>query len=174
MAENHRTRRLQQRAKIQAQEVRFPVLQIHPNHFIEAAPGPAAYLPASSKSRFQLVYASPMPQVVALYLIGKRRTGAGQRHLPFQYIPELWQLVQAAPPQPLPQGCDPGIVCELEYSLPVLINVLFRMAADKSPRVVLVQGIIVSGFHGSEFEYAKGAAALPDSNLAIKKPAPSS
>ncbi len=86
------------------------VPNIKSNHVVEFDSTATADLPQSGDARFRLQHAPPVPDLIGFDLVRNRRPRTNQRHLSLEYVPQLWQLVQAGSSQERPHFGHSGII----------------------------------------------------------------
>src|SRR5579863_9915674 len=110
-----------------------------------------------------------MPNVVSLDFVGDRRTWSDQRHLAFEHIDKLRQLVKAAAAQETADTSDSRVLGQFINAVAIAVpRLALRVARDQLLDVGFVSAGIVVDVHGSEFQENKLLAVLPDSLLPEK------
>src|ERR1700733_5581828 len=87
------------------------VVELH--HLFEGDTGPAEDLPVTRDPRRE-VEAPARPGLDVLVLGRDQWTRPDQTHLTADDVPQLWELVEAQPPEPPADPSDPWIVVKLE------------------------------------------------------------
>src|ERR1700674_221872 len=107
-----------------------------------------------------------MPNVVCLYFICDGGTRPDQRHVTFEDIDKLRQLVKAGPSQEGANAGDSGVSCQFVNALAVAVPwMALRAASDQLLDVCFVNAGVVVDVHRPELKKDKLFTILPDSLL---------
>src|SRR5437868_5109240 len=96
-----------------------------------------------------------MPQLIFLTFICNRRTRADQRHLAAQHIDELWQLVQAGPPEKTPDLRYAWVVGHLVDRFAAIFVLAVVIAVDYAFHELRMDLGVVVHIHRAEFQKSK-------------------
>src|SRR5579862_2206610 len=109
LAKHNCERRAQQNFYIHPERPGTCIFEVQPNHLVKLYAAAPSNLPESSDAWFGFNKSPAMPQIIGLYLIGKRWTRPNQRHLPFENIDELRQFIHTRSAQKRANRSDTGI-----------------------------------------------------------------
>src|ERR1017187_10345310 len=132
------------------------VSQVQPDHVVELDAASAGNLPQPRNSGFDFQYPATVPRLVGCQFIWDWRTGADERHLSFENIQELRQLVEASLTQELPDSSHSRVVRELVYSLAFAgRSFTLPLAGNQLQCMLFVNARIVVCVHRSELQECK-------------------
>ena len=86
------------------------IVQVKPNHFVEALPAPSFHLPKPGNPRLCRRKSPAVPEVIDFALVGEGGPRPHQRHLASQDVNKLGDFVQTGLPQNISQGCNSSVV----------------------------------------------------------------
>ena len=95
VAPKNRTRCAEENIDVCPGRPRLCILQVKPDHFIEFDTASAVHLPRARDPRFHFQYPATVPRLIGCHLVGNWRARAYQRHIPFENIQKLRELIQA-------------------------------------------------------------------------------
>ena len=98
------------------------ISQIQAHHVVEFDATSPFYLPQSRNSGPGFQHPAPMPNVVCLYFVCDGRTWPHQRHVAFQHINELGQLVKTGSSQESTDPSDPGVSGQFVDALTIAVS----------------------------------------------------
>src|SRR3954470_16171080 len=156
----HHGDRLQQDLEVEHRRPGVDVLEVELHPAIEVDVVPPADLPEAGEAGLH-GQAPALPALVLGHLLGNRRPGAHQAHVPPQHVPELRQLVEAEAAKEPADRRHPRIALQLEDRAVHLVEVHQLAAAVLGVR-----------HHGAELVEGEGAAVQPTAGLPEEDLAP--
>src|ERR1035437_11037407 len=103
-----------------------------------------------------------MPHLVTLNFVGERRPRADERHVSYQDIQELRQLIETGSTQEPSDGCDARISDQLVGGLALRHLAATVLVSDEAHDKFPVDGRVVVDTHRPELQEPELSAVLPD------------
>jgi hypothetical protein len=142
------------------------VAKIEPNHIIKACSASAANLPKTGYAWFHLDNPPAVPDIIDLEFVWYRRSGANERHLATQDVPELGKFIEACLSKEFANWRHARILRNLkDGSLAFSFRVALRFSCNELGYVVSMNLWIVIDVHRSEFEAFEAGAELTQPRL---------
>jgi len=126
--------------------------QIESHHFVKSGPAAAVYLPEAGDAGLRLQETAAVPNVVSLNFVANGRARTDQRHLAYEDVPELGDLIETGAAH---EFADPGnarVVGNLvDAPRTAIEGVRLGSASNEIGYVLSMNFRICRNVHGAEF-----------------------